>query len=69
MGLIIGGLTVFLIAWGIVHMTNKKYEGEKAGHAAAAQTSHYLNTAARWEASCWHGRAARSAPPGVRFVE
>ncbi|HEX8849320.1 MAG TPA: hypothetical protein VF761_07310 [Gemmatimonadaceae bacterium] len=36
-GLIVGGIVVFLIAWGIVHMTNKKYEGHAEG-AAAAET-------------------------------
>ena len=37
MGLIIGGIAVFLIAWGIVHLTNKKYEGEKAGAATTTE--------------------------------
>ena len=37
MGLIFGGIAVFLIAWGIVHLTNKSYEGEKA-HEAPATT-------------------------------
>ena len=37
MGLIIGGIAVFLIAWGIVHLTNKKYEGEKPEGAPAGQ--------------------------------
>ena len=36
-GLIVGGIVVFLIAWGIVHLTNKKYEGHGEG-AAAAET-------------------------------
>jgi hypothetical protein len=40
MGLIIGGIVVFLIAWGIVHLTNKKYEGEKAGAATATEQAH-----------------------------
>jgi len=39
-GLIVGGIAVFLIAWGIVHLTNKKYEGEKAGSPAAAEHTH-----------------------------
>ena len=38
MGLIFGGIAVFLIAWGIVHLTNRKYAGEKAESPAAAQT-------------------------------
>jgi len=38
MGLIFGGIAVFLIAWGIVHLTNKSYEGEKA-HEAPATTA------------------------------
>ena len=29
-GLIVGAVVVFLIAWAIVHLTNKHYEGEKA---------------------------------------
>jgi len=36
-GLIVGGIVVFLIAWGIVHLTNKKYEGEKAGTTTTEQ--------------------------------
>ncbi|MFL5561774.1 MAG: hypothetical protein ACJ79K_09895 [Gemmatimonadaceae bacterium] len=37
-GLIVGGIAVFLIAWGIVHLTNKKYEGEKSEtHTEQAQ--------------------------------
>ena len=36
-GLIVGGIVVFLIAWGIVHLTNKKYEGEKTGTATTEQ--------------------------------
>jgi hypothetical protein len=36
MGLIFGGIAIFLIAWGIVHLTNKSYEGEKAHEAPAA---------------------------------
>ena len=39
MGLIVGGLVIFLIIWGIVHLTNKKYEGEQ-GHEAAAAATH-----------------------------
>ena len=39
MGLIFGGIAVFLIAWGIVHMTNKKYEHEKAQETPAAATT------------------------------
>ena len=38
MGLIIGGITIFLIVWGIVHMTNRKYAGEKGPEAAAEAT-------------------------------
>jgi hypothetical protein len=38
MGLIFGGIAVFLIAWGIVHFTNKKYEGHGEGGAKAAET-------------------------------
>ncbi len=40
MGLVIGGIVVFLIAWGIVHLTNKKYEGHKAEGAPAGQQAH-----------------------------
>jgi hypothetical protein len=41
MGLIFGGIVVFLTAWGIVHMTNKKYEREKTHEApAATETTH-----------------------------
>ena len=36
-GLIVGAVVVFLIVWGIVHLTNRKYEGEKEG-APAAET-------------------------------
>ena len=36
-GLIVGGIAVFLIAWGIVHLTNKKYEGEHPAGAPAGQ--------------------------------
>ena len=39
MGLIFGGISVFLIAWSIVHFTNRKFEHEK-GHEAAAETTH-----------------------------
>ena len=35
-GLIFGGIATFLIAWGIVHLTNKSYEREKAREAPAA---------------------------------
>ena len=34
-GLIVGGLVVGLMTWGIVHLTNKKFEGRE-GHAPAA---------------------------------
>ena len=37
MGLIIGGIAVFLIAWGIVHLTNKKYEGHNEGAPAGQE--------------------------------
>jgi hypothetical protein len=40
MGLIIGGIAVFLIAWGIVHLTNRKYAGEKGETPAAAEAGH-----------------------------
>ena len=40
MGLIIGGVVVFLIAWGIVHLTNKKYAGEHAGAATTTEQAH-----------------------------
>ena len=36
-GLIVGAVVVFLIVWGIVHLTNRKYAGEGEG-AAAAET-------------------------------
>ena len=39
MGLIFGGIAVFLIAWGIVHLTNKSYANER-GHEAPAETAH-----------------------------
>ena len=35
-GLIVGAVVVFLIVWGIVHLTNRKYEGHEG--AAAAET-------------------------------
>jgi hypothetical protein len=38
MGLIIGGLVIFLIVWGIVHLTNGKYAGEHGSEAAAEAT-------------------------------
>ena len=37
-GLIVGAIAVFLIAWGIVHLTNKKYEHAEGGGAHAAET-------------------------------
>ena len=36
-GLIVGAIVVFLIAWGIVHLTNRKYAGHEGG-AEAAET-------------------------------
>ena len=41
MGLIIGGIAVFLIAWGIVHLTNKNYEGEKAGASTPTEQAEH----------------------------
>ena len=41
MGLIFGGIAVFLVAWGIVHLTNKSYEGKEAHETpAATETGH-----------------------------
>ena len=41
MGLIFGGILTFLVAWGIVHWTNKRYENEKAHEApTAAEAAH-----------------------------
>jgi hypothetical protein len=40
MGLIFGGIAVFLVAWGIVHLTNKSYANEKAHAAPAAEATH-----------------------------
>ncbi|HWE41210.1 MAG TPA: hypothetical protein VG432_01815 [Gemmatimonadaceae bacterium] len=40
MGLIIGGIAVFLIAWGIVHLTNRKYAAEKGEGAHTEQVEH-----------------------------
>jgi hypothetical protein len=40
MGLIFGGIAVFLVAWGIVHLTNKSYANEKAHETPAAEAAH-----------------------------
>ena len=38
MGLIFGGIFIGLILWGIVVMTNRHFEGEKAEGTSAAET-------------------------------
>ena len=37
-GLIVGGIAIFLILWGITHLTNQKFAGHAEGAEGGART-------------------------------